>query len=231
MKTFGIIGGLGPESTLDFYREVVSAYRERITDGSTPHFIVNSVNMKHVVDAVTSNNLAALADYLSDEVKRLADAGASFALIAANTPHLVFDEVQRRSSIPLISIVEVAAEATNALGLRRVGLLGTRFTMKARLFPDAFSRFHIEIVTPGEAEQPVVHEIYMGELINGVVRDESRKRLLQIVDRMRTEDNIQGLLLGGTELSLIIKELPWTDVVLLDTMKIHVRRAIQELLS
>src|SRR3954469_12086701 len=153
MKSFGIIGGLGPESTLDFYREVVSVYREQVTDGSTPHFIINSVNMKQVVDAVTSNNLAALADYLSDEVKRLADAGASFALIAANTPHLVFDEVQRRSSIPLISIVEVAAEATNALGLRRVGLLGTRFTMKARLFPDAFSRFHIEIVTPGEAEQ------------------------------------------------------------------------------
>lgn len=227
----GIIGGLGPESTIEYYREVIRAYRERVSDGSAPEFIVNSVDMKKVVDSVTANDLSSLADYLSAEVKRLADAGASFGIISANTPHLVFDEVKRRSPIPLISIVEAAAKATKSKGLQRVGLMGTRFTMKAALFPDVFSREQIEIVTPNAGEQELVHDIYMNELVKGIIRDETRKQLLNVASRMKKDDGIQGLLLGGTELSLIIKGLDGTGLELLDTMKIQVQAAIAEMLS
>lgn len=231
MKLLGIIGGLGPESTIEYYREVIRAYRECIRDGSAPAFIVNSVDMKQVVDRVTANNIAGLADFLVTELKRLADAGADFAIISANTPHLAFDEVRRRSPIPLISIVEAAAEATKAKGLKKVGLFGTRFTMQARLFPDVFARYGIQIVIPKEEEQATIHDIYMNELVNGIVRDESRQRLLSIAERMKRDDTIEGLLLGGTELSLIIKSLDGSGLELLDTMKIQVEAAVKEMLS
>jgi aspartate racemase len=161
----------------------------------------------------------------------LADAGADFAIISANTPHLAFDEVCRRSPIPLISIVEAAAQATKTKGLNKVGLMGTRFTMKARLFPDVFARHGIQIVVPNEEEQAAVHDIYMNELVNGIVRDESRQCVLSIAERMKKEDRIEGLLLGGTELALIIKSLDGTRLELLDTMKIQVEAAINEMLS
>jgi aspartate racemase len=231
MKMLGIIGGLGPESTIEYYREIIRAYRARITDGSAPEFIVNSVDMKKVVDRVSANNLSSLADYLVGEVKRLADAGANFGIISANTPHLAFDEVQRRSPIPLISIVEAAAQATKAKGLQKVGLMGTRFTMKAPLFPDVFARQGIEIVTPNDDEKELIHDIYMNELVNGIIRDETRERLLTIARRMKQDDGMAGLLLGGTELSLILKNLDGTGLVLLDTMKIQVQAAIAEMLS
>jgi aspartate racemase len=231
MKLLGIIGGLGPESTIEFYKEVIRVYRERVPDSSQPEFLINSVNMKIVVDAVTVDDLATIADYLVEQIERLADAGADFAIISANTPHLVFDEVCRRSTIPLISIVEAAAQATKTKGLQRVGLMGTCFTMKARLFPDAFARHEIQIAVPSDAEQQLIHDIYMNELVNGIVRDESRQRLLSIAQRMKREDRIEGLLLGGTELSLIIKSIDGTGLELLDTMKIQVEAAINEMLS
>jgi aspartate racemase len=231
LKRLGIIGGLGPESTIEFYKEIIRAYKERVPDGSQPEFIINSVNMKILVDAVTVNDRGTMANYLIEQIERLANASADFAIIAANTPHLVFDEVQRRSPIPLISIVEAAADATKARGMQKVGLLGTRFTMQAPLFPKVFARHGIQIVTPNDQEQEFVHDVYMNELVNGIIRDETRERLLAIAGRMRIDDGIEGLLLGGTELSLIIKDLDGTGLGLLDTMKIQVQAAIAEMLS
>ena len=231
MKRLGIIGGLGPESTIEFYKEVIRAYKERVADGSQPEFLINSVNMKTLVDAVTVGDFGTMANYLVEQIERLAKAGADFAIISANTPHLAFDEVQRRSRIPLISIVEAAAQETKTRGLKKVGLMGTRFTMKARLFSDVFERQGIEIVTPKDAEKEFVHDIYMNQLVNGIVRDETRERLLEIARRMEQDDGIQGLLLGGTELSLIIKNLDGTGLVLLDTMKIQVQAAVAMMLS
>ena len=231
MKTLGIIGGLGPESTIEYYKELFRAYRERVPDGSQPQFLINSVNMKVLIDAVTIADYPTMANYLTQQVAHLATGGADFAIISANTPHLVFDEVMRRSSIPLISIVEAAAEATNAKNLKRVGLMGTRFTMQARLFPEVFERRGIQILTPNLDEQEIVHSIYMNELLKGDVRDESRTRLLAIALRMKQEHSIEGLLLGGTELSLIITSLDGTGVELLDTMKIQIAAAVKEMLS
>jgi aspartate racemase len=231
LKRLGIIGGLGPESTVEFYKEIISAYKERVPDGSQPEFIINSVNMKTLVDAVTVNDFETMTHYLIEQIELLAKAGCEFAIISANTPHLVFDEVQRRSPIPLISIVEAAAAATKARGLKKVGLFGTRFTMKAPLFPEVFARKDIQIVTPNDEEKEFVHDIYMNELVKGVIRDETRARLLTIAGRMKIDDGIEGLLLGGTELSLIIKNLDGTGLELLDTMKIQVQAAIAEMLS
>lgn len=231
MKCLGIVGGLGPESTMDYYRLVVAQYRERAGDGSYPSFLLNNLNLKYAVDAVTVGDLEGLTRLLVEGVEVLARAGADFGMIAANTPHIVFDEVRRRCSMPLISIVEAACDAARTAGQRRLALFGTRFTMQGRFYPDVFDRAGISIVTPPAHDQDWIHEKYFGELLQGVVLPETRDGLLGIVERLRDTDGIDGLLLAGTELSLVLRQDGHAGVPFLDTAKIHVTRAIDEILS
>lgn len=230
MKTLGIIGGLGPESTIEYYKFLIAAYRQQRTDGSYPSFFINSVNLTKVVDLVTANRLAEVADYLSAEVNKLASAGAEVGLLTANTPHIVFDEIQSRARIPLISIVEAACQEAQARGLKKLLLLGTRFTMQGRFYPDVFSKAAIQLVAPSAEERDYIHEKYMGELLKGIILPETRAGLLEIVNRIKRQEQIQGVILAGTELPLILRgaggQLPF-----LDTTEIHVTAAIREMLA
>ena len=231
MKTLGIIGGTGPESTIEYYRRTLAAYRQRDPEGRAPSLIINSIDNKKLLDLAGANELTLLADYLASEVERLARAGADLALLAANTPHLVFDEVQRRSRIPMLSIVEATCDAAAAAGLRRLALFGTRFTMQASFYPEIFSRRQIAIVVPNEVEQVCIHEKYMSELVAGIILDETRASLLEIVQAMKQRDGVDGLILGGTELSLIFREPTAAGLPVLDTTQIHVEAAVERLLS
>jgi aspartate racemase len=228
MQTLGIVGGIGPESTIEYYRAIIAAYRER-ADGDYPSIIINSISVKKLLDLVAANDLAAVTDYLGSEVERLARAGAGFALFASNTPHIVFDEVQRRSLIPLLSIVQATCAAVQALGLKRVGLFGTRFTMQARFYPEVFAREGITVAVPQPEEQAFIHEKYMVELLNNIVRPDTRERLLEIVERMKERDGIGGLILGGTELPLILRDGSASGIPFLDTTQIHARAAAARL--
>ena len=230
MKTLGIVGGLGPESTVDYYRLIIAAYREQKQDGSYPATIINSIDLNKARDLVTANALADLTGYLVAEVQRLARAGADFGLLAANTPHIVFDDLRRQSPIPLLSIVEATCEAAKVLGLKRLGLLGTRFTMQGRFFPDVFSRAGMTLVVPKEDEQAYIHDKYMSELVNGIVLAETRERLLQIVDRLKEREGIEGVILGGTELPLLLRGAASRHIPFLDTTEIHVRAAVAQML-
>jgi aspartate racemase len=229
MRRLGIIGGLGPESTVDYYQLIVSSYRER-THGGYPAIIINSIDLNKVRDLVTANALGELTEYLVAEVQRLAKAGADFGLIAANTPHIVFDDLSRQSPIPLLSIVEATCEAAEALGMKRVGLLGTRFTMQGRFFPDVFARAGMAVAVPPADEQTYVHDKYMSELVNGIFLPETRTRLLEIIDRLKEKSGIEGLILGGTELPLILRDAA-SDIPFLDTTKIHVSAAVAQMLN
>jgi len=231
MKTAGIIGGIGPESTMVYYRSIVASYRQRKPDGSYPPILINSIDLTKMLGLIGAGQLADVTVYLSDEVEKLARAGADFGLLAANTPHIVFDEIRRRSSIPLISIVEVTCEEAQTFGLKNVGLFGTRFTMRERFFPDIFTKAGIEISRPTPDEQDYIQDKYMNELVPGVIRPETRNRLLQIVDRMKDEQGIDGLILGGTELPLILNISQYKGLPFLDTTQIHVRHVVEELLS
>jgi len=114
MNRIGIVGGIGPETTVEYYRRIIALYRQRNPDGSAPYIIINSLDLKKPLEMLTAGKLEELATFLSEEVERLARAGAVFALVAANTPHLVFDAIARQSRISLISIVEATAEAAKA---------------------------------------------------------------------------------------------------------------------
>jgi aspartate racemase len=229
MKTLGIIGGISPESTIDYYRLIIAAYRTKKPDGSLPSIIINSIDLQSVVSLVAANDLPKLTEFLVTEVQRLARAGAGFALIAANTPHIVFDEVSARSPIPLISIVEATRDAALAGGFQKLGLFGTRFTMQGRFFPDVFSRVGIALVVPDDDDQLYIHEKYMQELVNGIFAGETRARILAIARDLVERQGIQALILGGTELPLLLRDAD-IGVPLLDTTKIHVDRAVEELL-
>jgi aspartate racemase len=135
VKRLGIIGGIAPASTVEYYQLLIATYREQVHDGSYPAILINSIDLSRLVSLVTGNRLDELAVYLRAELERLALAGADFGLLASNTPHIVFDELSRTSPIPLISIVEAACDVTLALGLRTVGLLGTRYTMEGSSTP------------------------------------------------------------------------------------------------
>jgi aspartate racemase len=231
MKTAGIIGGIGPESTVEYYRLMIAAYREQRNDGSYPSVIINSIDVKKLLDLVHANEFARLVEYLAAEVEKLARAGADFGLLAANTPHIVFDEIREQSRIPLISIVEATRDAAQALGLKKLGLFGTRFTMQGRFYPEVFSQAGIALVAPNQHEQSYIHDKYLGELVHGIILPETREGLLAIVNRLKERDGIDGLILGGTELPLILRDAGASCIPFLDTTKIHVERAVAQLLS
>lgn len=230
MKTLGIIGGIAPESTIEYYRQIIALYRQRTGHGGYPSIIVNSIDLKRLLDTVGGGRLSELADWLVAELGRLVAAGADVALLASNTPHIVFDELRSRCPIPLLSIVEAAAAAVRELGFRRVGLLGTRFTMQARFYPHGFAEHGVTVVSPAPDEQDYVHSRYVGELVNGVFRDETRQGVLAVIDRMKHRDAIEAMVLGGTELPLLFREGPVPPLPLLDTTRIHVERAVRDIL-
>jgi aspartate racemase len=231
VKMLGIIGGIGPESTVDYYQTIVGLYRARRPDGSYPALVINSVDMQRLRNAFEANDLAAIVDYILPELHRLERAGADFGLLAANTPHLVFDDLQRQSPIPLLSIVAVTCAAAKAGGLKRVALFGTRFTMTARLYPDVFSKEGIAVVVPGPADQDYIHEKYLGELVNGIFLPETREGLLAIIDRMARQSGIDGVILGGTELPLILREPEHNGIPFLNTTAIHCEAAVERMFS
>jgi len=226
VKFLGIIGGIAPGSTIEYYRQIVDAYRARVADGSYPRLVINSIDLKAMLDAVAANALGELTDMLAAEVARLAAAGAEIGLFASNTPHLVFDELQRRSPIPLISIVEETCRAAASAGMKRPGLFGTRFTMENDFYPRVFARAGITIVTPERDDRAFIHEKYLGELVPGAFRDDTRDALLAIAARL---PSIDGLILGGTELPLLLRGDSANGIPLLDTTRIHVAAAVREM--
>lgn len=230
MKTLGIIGGIAPESTVEYYRLIVAEYRRRQTDGSYPSIIINSISLQRLVDLVTADDRAGLVEFIVPELERLHRAGAVVGLLSSNTPHLVFDELAARSALPLISIVAAARAEAQRLGLKRVGLFGTRFTMQAGFYQATFAQAGIAVVIPEAAEREAIHEKYMGELIYGNFLDATRERLLEIAQRMRREQAVEAIILGGTELPLLLRTPP-ADLPMLDTGRIHAEAAVEQMLS
>lgn len=230
MKTLGLIGGTGPESTIDYYRLLTAQYREK-ADGASPPVIINSVDLKRMIGWMNAGELEKVTDYLVGEFEKLQRAGVDFAALTANTPHIVFDELQQRTTLPLISIVEATCERAQSLGFKIVGLFGTRYTMQAPFYPKVFSRTDIKLVTPTEEEQNYIHEKYFGELLKDVFLPETRDQFLRIADEMKARDSVEAVILGGTEIPLLLRTEEHNGIQLLDTTRIHVDRLIWEMLK
>ena len=231
MKTLGMIGGVGPESTMEYYRTIIALFREQAGDGSYPQFIINSIDLKREIELVAAGDAKATTGYLLEEIGKLAHAGADFGIIASNTPHIVFDEVAARSPIPLISIVEVAVTVARDRGWKRPALFGTRFTMNGRFYPDVFACEGITLVVPNPDDAAYIHDKYMNDLVNGNFLPEIRTHLLEIVDRMRETNGIDSVILAGTELPLLLLDPEHNGIPFLDTMRVHAEATVRRMLE
>ncbi|MFL5431385.1 MAG: aspartate/glutamate racemase family protein [Myxococcales bacterium] len=227
MATVGLVGGLGPESTIDYYRRVIQVW-QRHDPKSFPSLVIDSLDVQRGLALVASDRKG-LAEYLFGSVRRLAGAGVDFVAMSANTAHIVFDELAARSPVPMLSIVEVCADEAKRRGLARLGLLGTRFTMEAAFYPSVFSRRGMEIVTPGAAERTAVHDRYVGELLKGDFRDETRQWIIALIARLRDDERVDGIILGGTELPLLLREETIAGLPTLDTTALHVTAIVDRL--
>jgi aspartate racemase len=230
MQTPGIIGGIAPESTIQYYRLIIAAYRQRKADGSYPSILINSIDMTTMLGLIAGNDRVGVIGYLAGEIEKLQRAGADFCLLASNTPHIVFDALQARVPIPLISIVEATSAAVQARGVKRVGLFGTAFTMQGGFYQEVLAHAGIGVVVPDPDDQAYIHEKYMTELVNAVFLPETRRRLLAIAEGLHRRHAIEGLILGGTELPLILNDTGGLDMPFFDTTRIHAESAAARML-
>jgi aspartate racemase len=185
--------------------------------------------MKKMLDLIGGNKHSEVTEFLVAEIHKVASAGADFALLASNTPHIVFNQVNQASPLPLISIVEATCEKAVSIGIQRIGLFGTKFTMKGGFYDKIFSDHGIAVISPDEKDQDYIHDKYMSELVKGIIRDDTKTELLNIVYKLHKTSGIQGLILGGTELPLILKETDAHDIPFLDTTRIHVESIMKRL--
>ena len=227
MATLGIVGGLGPESTIDYYRRIREQWK-RDDPSSSRSIIIDSLDVDRGLRLV-EHDRPGLIDYLAASLKRLAAAGADVAAMAANTPHVVFDELVALSPIPMVSIVEACAEEAKQRNLHRLGLLGTRFTMEGSFYPTVFARRGMEVVSPNAEERTWIHERYVGQMLKGDFRKETRDGVISVIRRLREEEKIDGVILGGTELTLLLSDAVVEGIPALDTTALHVDAIVERL--
>lgn len=228
VKKLGLIGGMGPESTIPYYHDIVHGVHARA--GRFPLLSIESVDVFHVLGLESEGRLDELADYLSAAISRVAAAGAQVGALCANTPHIVFDELQSRSPIPLVSIVGACRDEARRRGFGKLGLLGTAPTMEGDFYHRAFSAAGMELATPSADDRRYVARKISEELEFGILRDETRVGLAAVVKRLRDEEGIEAVILGCTELPLILDDGA-TCVPCLDTTGIHVAALIEAILS
>ena len=220
MKRIGIIGGIGPESTIDYYKEIITAFNTKYTELAYPEIIIYSANLNELMEFIAAKDWYKLSEWLLEKISSVHRAGAEFAAIASNTPHIVFNEIKSKSPIPLLSIVEDTYNKAQKMGLKNIGLLGTKLTMEAEFYKAPFISEGMSIVVPSEEEQQLIHHKLFSEIELGIFKDSTRKELLAIAKRMVKEEEIDSLVLGCTELPLILTESKF-GIPFLNTTAIH----------
>jgi aspartate racemase len=224
MKKIGILGGMSPESTTLYYEHITRTYTARFGDYGYPEILIYSVNFQKFVDWQHAGQWNEAAREMADALERLHVAGADVGLIATNTMHIVFEEVQRAVHMPLLSIVQATAEAIHAAGLRSVGLLGTVFTMKERFFRDGLERWGIKVLVPEPSAQQRINDVIYKELCKGEIRPNSRQLFLETIESLR-HCGAQGIILGCTEIPLLV-EPKHCDLPLFNAALLHAGKAL-----
>jgi len=221
MQRIGLVGGMSPESTKDYYKILIDLGRERLEgEFNNPEIIIYSINLSLMMGHVSAGRPEEAVALLVNAVSRLESAGAEVGALTANTPHIFFGEISRRSSLPLLSILDACFDEAEELGCRKALLLGTTITMSSEMYPRKFSEGDIGIVIPDDEAQAFVQQSIVGELTQGRVTPETRKRYIEICRRHMEKDGVDSVILGCTEIPMVLKDgdLP---ITLLNTTRIH----------
>jgi aspartate racemase len=220
MKRIGIVGGISYESTLVYYELICKKYYERYRDYSYPEIVIVSLNFEKFTN-FENNDRTRYIEYLVEGIKSLENAGAAFVIMAANSPHVVFDEVEKRAAVPLLSIVEVTAERAHQQGMKTLLLLGIKATMQSSVYQDVCKKHSITVIVPSPDQQDDIEKIIFEELVVGVIREESRTTICDIIMGY----DVDGVILGCTELPLLVRQKD-VDKGLLNTGEIHGEAAL-----
>lgn len=230
MKKLGLIGGVGPESTIPYYRGIVNGVKDRVGKPYLPPMTIESLSCFEVIRMSSEGDTEGLTAYLLAGIRNLAAAGAEVGALACNTGHLVFDELQKASPIPLVSIVEATCAEAVRRGYRKIGLLGTTATMESDFFKAPFRRAGIEVVTPNAEERSYIADRILNELEVGIVSEQTAAHVLAIMRDMAVQQQIEAVVLGCTELPLLF-ERRMVRIPLLNTMQIHIKALIDAIMA
>ena len=226
MKKIGLVGGTGPESTLMYYKELNSKIDEITNCENMPEITIESVNFRKVWKLVVSGQQQKLVTYLSEKVNNLVASGAEVITLTAVTMHIVFDEIVKKTKVPLISIPKVVCDEIIAKGYKKVGLLGTKFTMEEDFMKKDFREAGIDVIVPDELDRELIAKRILEELEVGIVKESTLNEFNQIIEKMKKEYSVEAIVLGCTELPLLLNDknclLPC-----LDSVAIHIKKLIE----
>ncbi len=222
MKKIGILGGMSYESTIKYYDLLLQKYYDEYNDYNYPEILIYSLNFQKVIDYELGNDTPKYVDYLMSGINSLQKGGADFIIMAANSPHAVYDDLVKKTNLSILSIVEATAEKALEMGLNKLLLIGIKFTMQSSFYQRIFENSNMKVITPEYIEQDLIDQIIFDELVIGKFKDESKQKLLEIIHNYE----VDGVILGCTELPLIFHKND-TSIKLLDTIEIHVEAALK----
>jgi len=225
MKKIGIIGGLGPESTIEYYRGIIDAFKPTYETLGFPQIAMESVDLLSFTEQALQGRWDNIAAMLVDRCEILRRGGADFGAIASNTPHRVFEQVQQGTTLPLLSIVEAARDHALQLGAARLCLLGTRFTMQSDFYQRTFQEADIEVFVPNREEIEYIQDKIFSEIEFGIVKEDTKAGFLRILKRIRAVQQVEGVILGCTELPLLLKRGDF-NLHYIDTTAIHIEAIV-----
>jgi aspartate racemase len=229
MKTIGLLGGMSWESTQIYYQDINRAVLAKLGGVHSARCVMYSFDFADVEALQAKGDWKASGELLGDAARKLRGAGADFIVLCTNTMHLVADDVERISGLPLLHIGDVTADAIRKANVHRVGLLATGYTMAQSFMRERIASHGLDVFVPSEADQKLVHDIIYRELVRGIVRDESRRAYLDVVERMR-EEGAQGIILGCTEIEMLIKDGD-ANIPFFATAALHSTAAAERALS
>jgi len=220
------LGGISHESTVKYYELLHQKYYEKHKDYYYPEVVIFSLDLQKLTDFENKKDMQGYVKYIMTGINSLENAGVDFIIIAANSPHSVFEQIKNRSKVPMLSIVEAAAKKAKEKGTKKLLLTGIKFTMQSSFYKEVCKKYGIEVITPKEEEQDIINDIIFDELVIGVFKEETKKKLLDIIESYK----VDGVILGCTELPLILKQND-TKVRLLDTLDLHAQTTLDYSLS
>jgi len=226
MKTIGLIGGMSWESSLEYYRIINETVKEKLGGLHSAKSIMYSVDFEAIEKLQHQGKWDDATKLMIDAAQRVEKAGADFVIICTNTMHKMADEIQKSIKIPLLHIADATAQRIAEQGLKKIGLLGTKFTMEEDFYKGRLiSKFGFEVIIPNEGERQIVHDVIYNELCVGQIKQSSKYRFRQIIENL-IADGAEGIILGCTEVPLLVEQDD-SDVPLFDTTNIHAQAAVE----
>lgn len=230
MKTIGILGGLGPEATIDYYNQIIDVFKQ-VNRGKLayPEIVIYSVNMDHFIGLLEKGAFEDASNYLATCLNKIQAAGADFGVISANTPHLLFEQIQSKTELKLLSIVEACAQEAANMELKRCLLIGTKFTMKNQFYQKVFRQYDIDVICPTDSQIEQINHILFAELELGIINQVSKKLILELISEIKGINTIDSVILGCTEFPLMFREPHYLGIPFLNTTEIHVKAIVKKL--